>query len=189
MIDKAVSQEYEKIHANILHVLMEIPLLEDNSHLLSFVDNDEELMCAYIRGKDDKEVCAVLNLPTSTDKLFLTLSDGDPEKIARVLAHLEETDTKNCLHKNDILRFDYSYLQENNKIGVVLLSIKVSPVFNGLEHNMIFNGKKIQLMLVVFISQEEYDYRKKFGHDALMDYFSDKDKDLVSIAKLNQETV
>ena len=181
MNGEATEAEFEKLHANILHVLMENPLFEDNSHLLSFSENGEKLMCAYIRGEEDKSICAVFNLPTVTDKLFLTVSDGDPEKIARVMAHLEETDVTNCLHKTDICRFDYSYLQDHNKIGVMLLSIKVSPVFDDLKDEMVFSGKKIKPFLVVFISQEEYDYWKKFGLNALMDYFSENDKDLVSI--------
>ena len=176
-----IINDSEKVHAQILHRLMDNPLLKDTSHQLSFVEDGSELLCSYIESQDDEEVSVVLNKPTFSNKLFLTVTDGDPEKVARVMAHLEETDIKKCLHQSDIVRFDYSYLKDFNKIGVLLLNINVSPVFDDLESEMVLSDNKIHPLLVLFISQDEYEYKKQHGHDALMDYFAENDKDLVSI--------
>jgi len=169
------------LHTFLMKSIMDLESLEDKVKMIGFEDKECSFECAYIKAIDDDNIHVVFNLPIYSDKWFLTVSDGNPDEIAKVIAHLEEVDKDKSANKNDVIRFDTEYLRIHGIIGVLLLDVKVSPVFEGFGSHVEYGKNKVYPLLVVFLSQKEYEIWKNDGHDKLMDYFDLHDKDLVSI--------
>ncbi len=170
----------DKFHAKILHMLMEHELLKDTASLRDFVEGDLLLKTAFIKSTDEK-LCLVCNLPTLVPKLFAMVSEGDPEELIRIMAHIEEVDfNKGIISNGHVIRFDDKYLLNANKIGVLILNAQVSPVLSLLPEAIQFEGKTITPYLVVLIDPFEYDLWKNNGNEALMKHFEEIDKDLVA---------
>lgn len=137
----------DRVHGKILHALMESKLFSDEAELMRFEDDAGLLRAAYI-GSEEIGVNLVFNLPTISSKLFLTVSDGDPEKIARYMSHLEEVDaSRNELNVRDVVIFSDDYLKENDKVGVLLLPIRVSPALNHVPNEILLGEKVITPLL------------------------------------------
>ena len=172
----------ERMHAGIVAAVLSNELFEDEANLIRFEGENSIQKCAYAGSQEDNTVNAVFTLPSHSHKVFLTVSDGDPREIARTLAHLDEVDSRNCIHTGDVVRFSTEYMENYQKIGVVLLHIDVSPALCGLAEELAFEEKVYTPMLVLFLSMEEYLVWKDYGFGALMKQFEEKGRDLVSIA-------
>jgi hypothetical protein len=170
-----------KFHAQLLHLLMENDQLQDSSVLRDFVENDVVLKTALIKSKDES-VGLVCNLPTLVPKMFAMVTEGDLEKLVRVMAHIEEVDAeKKCIESSHVIRFDEEYLKSKGKVGVLILNAEVSPVLSILPELIKFNGEFVTPYLVILIDSHEYEIWKSKGNDALMDYFEETNKSLVAI--------
>ena len=63
---------------------------------------------------------------------------------------------------------------------MILLPINTSNILNFLPYQIEINEVNYNFILVVFLSPNEYLEWQTKGHDALMDYFIENEKDLVS---------
>lgn len=172
----------DRLHGKILHTLMESPLFSDEANLMRFEDDSGILRAAYI-SSEEEGVNLFCNLPTKSEKIFLTVSDGEPEKIARYMSHLEEVDaTRNQLSARDVVIFSDTYLSENQKVGILLLPARVSSALNHVPDEISFEGKSYLTFLVVFIRDTEYEIWKEKGCDFLLDLFDRENRDLIGIA-------
>lgn len=163
-------------------MFMDYDSLEETANLRDYNEKELVLKTAYINAIGDEKLSLVFNLPTLVPKLFAMVTEGDPEKLTRILAHIEEVDfKKKSISNSHIIRFDDEYLLANNKIGVLILNADVSPVLAALPNPIVFEEDTITPYLVVLINSHEYRIWKNEGNDALMEYFSEIDKNLVAI--------
>lgn len=185
------SQSREEIHAKVLHNLMDDKIFEDEATLLSFRDSAKVLKGAYIKSTDDQSVSLCCNLPLLNNKLFLTVSDGCPNAVTGLMSQLEEITANNAeIDMYHAVRFNDEYFLEKGVVGVLLLPISVSPALKHVSPEIHYKGDKIELFLVVFLSEEEYLFWKAKGNNQLMDKFEKDDKDLVSMKKRrNQQAI
>jgi len=136
----------------------------------------------------DEDIYVVFTLGTHGNRVFLTATDGDPEEIGKILANLE---SYNChekkLRAGAFIQMPSKYLQSNGNVGVLLLRTKTLNILNEILDYVDIHDVRIRFSLVTFLNQSEYDCRKTYGHDALMDRFSEEGKDLISINNLLED--
>jgi hypothetical protein len=153
----------------------------DKARLLNFESETGTEYTAYVKLNVSEDIYIVFNLPTNSNKLFMTVTDGDPESIAYLISELESADKSRAFKLRDTVRFNNDYLIKNDKVGVLLLPASVSNVLSKLSNFGSLSGKVFELSLCVFISAEEDSFQKNFGNDGLMDKFSRENKDLIAI--------
>lgn len=172
----------EKFHAKILDIVMDIKAFEKKAKLLNFEDSNRILKTAYVKAKNEENLHVVFNLPTLSNKIFITISDGDPEQVAAIMSHLEDIDaSKSELDYSHVVRFNEEYFIKHGKIGVILLPIAVSPPLKFLSNTSLHDLYSSTLYLVVFITSDEYEYWKNEGHNRLMEKFERDEKDLICL--------
>jgi hypothetical protein len=172
----------EKFHAKILDAIMDIDLFEKKAKLLNFEDSEQTLKTAYIKAKDEENLHVVFNLPILSNKIFITISDGDPEQVAAIASHLEEIDAlKSELDYSHVVRFNEDYFLKKKKIGVIILPVAVSPSLKSLSTIYFNDDYTAKLHLIVFITADEYECWKNEGQNHLMERFEREGKDLVCL--------
>lgn len=131
----------------------------------------------------DDEINFVFNLPSSGGHIFLTVTDGEEAEIKKIVATLEDYELSGTkLAVGNYVAIPSEYLERNGRVGIVLLKMETIGVLRDFPEFLKLGEVQYHFVLVVFISHEEYEFKKKFGHDALMDRFSKEDKDLISIS-------
>ena len=174
-------QVYEKEHASIISKVLDLELADDKASMLNFESGENVDFTTYVKLNVTEDIFIVLTLPTDSNKVFFTVTDGNPEIIAFLLSEIERTDLTKGFGMRDTIRFNHEYLIENDKVGVMLLPISVSNVLSEITEIKTLSGKPYELYLCTFISADDYACNKNLGSDALMDKFSRENKDLISI--------
>ena len=160
--------------------VMNLPQLAENVSWRCWGDASESHYAGVVTAESDSSLSAIFSLPKQTGHWFLTLSDGDADSLAKIMAHLDEYDASGEIHQSHVVRFDYAYLDQNGYVGVYLCTPIVSPLFKQLAAPMVFDSNTAHPTLVIFITESEYEVWKDRGSDGLLDHFDDVDKDLVS---------
>lgn len=174
-------QKYKKEHANVIAQVLDLEITCDSAQMLNFESGEGTDHTAYVKLDGDYDIFVVFNLPGATNKIFFTVTDGDPEVVSYLVSEIEQADILHNFRVRDTVRFNHEYLVQNAKVGVLLLPIAVSNVLSGLKdiHNL--EGDKYELYLCTFISAEDYAFQRNFGFDELMDKFSRENRDLIAI--------
>jgi hypothetical protein len=176
------NQTYEQEHAHIINNVLELELATDKAKLLNFDSGTGTEYTAYVKLNVSEEIYIVFNLPTNSNKLFMTVTDGDPESIAYLISELENADKSKGFKVRDTVRFNNDYLIKNDKVGVLLLPAAVSNILSDLGNFNSLSDEAYELLLCVFISAEDYSFQKNFGNDGLMDKFARENRDLIAIS-------
>ena len=129
----------------------------------------------------DDDINVAFSVPIENQSIFITASDGNAALVRRVLSNLDEIESESGpLSVSDVVAFDDPELIKCRIAGVVLLPLSVSGVLCDLDEKIYINGKEYNFRLVTFLSQKEYKLWKTHGSDALMSYFDENDKDLLT---------
>lgn len=171
--------------AKICNIFMGFELFEDEVQMWSYADEHKRFRCAYTKAIDDEQVHLIFNLPQYTNKLFIAMSDGEPENIARYIAHLEEVCIDKNITKTHVIRFSDSYMDQNGVVGVILLNHAVNPLLKNIDTQISQQKIDYEPILVVFISQDEYEVWQENDRNHLMNYFERKNKDTILFCQNN----
>ena len=136
-----------------------------------------EILVAISRVHFDGNINVIFTLQSCSNNIFLTVSDGDPEKVSHLLAQLERYDSEGNLCFGEKYRNRNEYLSTKKRYGLVLIRPKKLPFLNYLPDGM---DGDVCFFLVVFLSEMEYRIKLEKGLDALIDLFEENDKDLIS---------
>lgn len=135
------------------------------------------VMC---KCKFDTKANLFVSLPTVTKNIYVTITAGDASLVRQVIATLEDQELESCVCVGNVQLFEEPALRRHMICGVILLK---GNLFNALEHlpdELTVGSTDYQLVSVVFLTEAEYEIWKTDGHDGLMDYFEEIDKDLIS---------
>jgi hypothetical protein len=122
----------------------------------------------------------VVSLPTLTRNIYLTITDANPGLVRRVFSTLEDIEVDSGVRLGNVAWFSDSEFEEHDICAVMILP---SSLFNALEElpeNLSFQGKEYTFLSIVFLTNEEHEIWNSDGHDALMDYFAEIEKDVIS---------
>lgn len=125
-------------------------------------------------------VSMVFTLATHSDCAFLSAVSDNPIEIARALANLEDYEREGAnFGLGDVVLIPDVAMQSRGLHATLLIRVCTFPGFRGFPDHAVIDGRKVRFALVVFLSADEYEYRRKHGHDALMDKFEREDRLLV----------
>lgn len=123
----------------------------------------------------------VFSLASLSPHLFITVTDGEPEAVARVLADLEAYDVPPRLAHGHTVPMESTYLAENGRVGVVLLRPVVSNALSHMPDELVAGEQRLHCLLVLFLSREEFDLKRREGLDELLGYFEDIGRDVTAL--------
>jgi hypothetical protein len=136
-------------------------------------------------GLSSKEgLSLVFTLATYSGRVYMTLVNDHVRQVARVLANLEDYDRERGVELqfgDSILLPDDAFLKQQGRAGALLLDVPDFPGFDGFPEQVTLLGKNINFSMVVFITSEEYSFKKKNGLDGLVQRFIETDRDLTSL--------
>lgn len=177
----------------IIAYVLEHSAVEDNVKLLSFSLTGSEApgkqVIAYAKVlHPDEELFLLFTLSDFSDRIFMTVSDGDPKELSKVLATLEEYDHySNKLLVGSSVKMPSAYLSGFGKIGVILLAASTSPLLIRVGKCIRIKGSVYHPYLVTFIDEQEYALKSEKGFDELLNQFERTDKDLVSLIQAERD--
>ncbi|KQV50187.1 MULTISPECIES: suppressor of fused domain protein [unclassified Duganella] len=127
-------------------------------------------------------VYAVFTLGRFSNHIFLTITNGDPVRLANVLAGVERYDSSNKqLGFGHTMRMENKYLDENNKSALLFLRPRLLPFLDNFQDCSDVGGRHLEFFLVVFLNEDEYTHKLSNGLDALYDKFQAEKKNLFAI--------
>ena len=176
-----------KLQAAVLVFLFEKLAFEDEVNTLNF-SLAGDFCGKYFGGfagtpnEQLEQVAKVaFTLPTYTDSVFLAVTHSKERDVIRILANIEDYEREHSreLNLGEVVLLPKFQIDGNERIhAVLLLRTAISELLNTIPDRQMIGGREIKFALVVPLTKAEFDYRKKFGHDALMDKLQDQDKDI-----------
>ncbi|MES2318408.1 MAG: hypothetical protein V4631_13045 [Pseudomonadota bacterium] len=130
--------------------------------------------------KFDETAKLFLSLPTITKNIYVTITDGDPKLVRYVIGAIEDHEIEECAHIGDVILLDAPALRKFSICGVMLLAASLFHALDHVPNHLIFDGEEYKFVSVCFLTDFEHGLWKQEGHDALMDYFTKTEKDLIS---------
>lgn len=143
-------------------------------------DPDPSHYSAVCMSTFDTAVNLVCTLPTVTRNIYVTVTEGDTNVVRRVLAVLEDFERVDAVRLGNVVLIDDPDLRAKQICGVILLPGNVFNVLDNLPNSQIIDSVEYYFVAVVFLTDEENEIRRNLGHDALMDYWTEIDKDLIN---------
>lgn len=126
---------------------------------------------------------AIFTLGRHSDRIFLTVTDGDPGRLASIFANIESYDSSvKELGYGHTMRLADSYLEQNQRPAVLFLRPDVHPFLDNLPYCEDLDGRHLEFLYVAFLSEEEYSHKLSHGLDSLVEKFVAEHKDLSVIA-------
>lgn len=129
----------------------------------------------------DPSLHVIFTLGSLSPHVLITVTDGEPQAIARVLADLEAYDVPPRLGHGHTAPIESSYLNEHGRVGVVLLRPAVSNALAHVPDELVAGRRRLHCLLVLFLSEEELALKRAEGLDELLDYFEDIGRDVIAI--------
>lgn len=135
---------------------------------------------ADIQG-DEENTKVAFTLPTYTGNVFLALTRSNEQEVVRILANIEDYEREHSLELNigEVVVIPKIQIKDDDPFyAMLLLRTAIYDKLTRVPDRQLIDDREIKFSLVIPISKTEFDYRKKFGHDALMDDFQTKGKDI-----------
>lgn len=174
-----------KHQASILAFLFDrLPIGDD-------VDSLEFSLSGVFKGKyhaahaaiesEDQEVRIVFTLPSYSSSVFLALTRTRPGETARLLANLEDYERESSLGLGlgEVIKTpQLAQRDPETPFSVILLRTTTSLDCAEVPDRQEIDGKPMSFFLAVPLTKAEWELRRQFGHDALMDKFQTEGKQL-----------
>ena len=122
----------------------------------------------------------VLTLATHSDIVFMGVTESRQVEVARALGSLEDYDRESrAISTGDVVRTPDPHFAALGLHAVVLLRPAVLSGFEVFGDCWTIKNRHLRFVLALFLTEEEYSFRKSQGHDALMDRFSEESRSVV----------
>ncbi|WDE05507.1 hypothetical protein SG34_000725 [Thalassomonas viridans] len=172
-------EDIKRLNAKIIEMVLAIDLVESECDLFRLEDHFGTTYRQAVAKVDD-EISVVFSLPQGkTSNIYILASDGQTDLLRNILANIEESEKETNIALGNLLLLNSEELIKRDICGVIFLPVDISNVLDSLPNNFCFENNEYKFLLVTFITNEEHQVWKNKGHDALMDYFTDNDKDLL----------
>jgi hypothetical protein len=125
-------------------------------------------------------VYAVVSLPKNSDRVYITISDGDPTRISKLVSsiqHYGEMKTRLCMGDTVPLSNDSDALSAGWSAALLA---PVDLMLDDLPDSAEIQGKKYCFNLVVLINEAERQHKMLNGFEGLMDLFELNQRDIVT---------
>lgn len=172
-----------KLDSKLIDMVLSLGVSEGECEIVVFEDHAGNRQRQAISvAKQDPSIRIVFTLPGRREgAVFITATDGDVLLTRKVLAHLETASRDYGLQVGNVVQLRDPELAARCIDGVVLLPPDVSNLFSELPSVLKIDDQRLPIHLVVFLTREDHARWIESGHDGLMDYFSEIDKDLISL--------
>lgn len=144
---------------------------------------NKKFQIAYGKIKvGDEEIIVLFSLTTASNNIFFALTYERERDAAVIIANIEdyESQTSTHLHAGEVVVMPpvTSSQDGDGPYGVLLIRTASSPILKKIPDKQVIGDVEIQFHLVVLLSKDDFEYRKKFGHDALMDRWDNEGRDI-----------
>lgn len=134
---------------------------------------------AVFKARFDDMVNLVVTLPTATTNIYLTVTEGDPALVRRVLAAIEDQEREVAVNLGNVLLLSDRQLDERAICGVLFLFPHTFNCLDVLPGGLHVDGVDYRFLSVVFLTIDEHRIWKEQGHDVLMDHWTETEHDLI----------
>lgn len=170
----------DRLNATIVDKVLSLDVVENECELFRIEDSNGTTFKQAVAIVDD-EISVVFSLPQNGRKnIYMLASDGSTDLLRNILANIEESESDRSILLGNVLLLESEELKNRDISGVLFLPIDTSPVLEDLPSNFYFEGTEYCFFLVTFLSFVEHDVWRTRGHDALMDFFAETEKDLIA---------
>jgi hypothetical protein len=177
--------QLDKMQSSILAFLFDKLPISDAVDTLDFAlsgDFHGKYYAAHAPLSQGEGINVVFTLPKYTTHTFFALTRSKELDVARLLANIEDCERVSSIS----LGFGEAVVMQGKMVsseswepyGVLLLRTASAVDLRNVPDKESINGQEIFFLLAVPLTKTEWDYRKQFGHDALMDLFQSKGKEL-----------
>jgi hypothetical protein len=131
---------------------------------------EREIHVAASRLAADPGSSLVFTLGSASNGILLSLTDGDPERVAAILATIEELFARQGgVGSREIVDLSDPYLRDHGRVAAALLRpVAGVPGFPDLVR---IEGAQYHAALAVFLNEEERELSRRLGFDALEERF------------------
>jgi len=134
-----------------------------------------------VLSEDSDSSRVVITLPTYSRSVFLALTQKNQIETSRILANLEdyERESKVELGLGETIRLpEPSDAASQMPYAVLLLRTATAPSLAAVPDRRTIDDISTNFFLAVPLTGDEWKVRNERGHDALMDLFEERGKDL-----------
>jgi hypothetical protein len=174
------------LQAQVLVILLEKLPVEPEAQIFhfSYTHNPaRRYYAAAARLRDCEEAIWVIATLCShaSDRVFVTLTDGDPQVVAGILSGIErfhvEDEAVDEGHTLDMS--SRPALQQRGLTAALLLIPAITPPLQDLPYQTMIGEHHAHFLLTIFLSDAEYQLKKQHGLEALLQQFETENKDLI----------
>ncbi|MBL4867413.1 MAG: suppressor of fused domain protein [Pseudomonadales bacterium] len=146
-----------------------------NYHFDEAVTDDH--VVAYARmGAEEQNAWGILALPEISTKVFVGITDSDPETYSELLASFEaESEVNDAIGLGHIAAVKKDFFTQAGWSGILMT--RVSDLVDGFPDSEALNGEIYDFHLVVPITQEEMIYGQRNGGEALIEKMHQNQRD------------
>ena len=171
----------DKLKAIIVEKLASLAYLSPDCEFYRFEDERGD---SYRQGvmkitDEEEDISVVFSVPHSSANIFILVTDGPGDLVRKVIANLDEIDRDEKIGFGAVKLLSSTELSALGIAGFIVLPVETSNLLGELSSSFKIEDHVFKFCLVVPISSEEYSLWKDKGHDALVNYFSDTEKDLI----------
>lgn len=140
----------------------------------------DDHVIAYARmGSEDQNAWGILALPEISTKVFLGITDADPESFSQVISGFEaESEVNDSIGFGHVAPVDSTYYNQAGWAGVLMA--RVSELVDGFPESGSLNGEIYDFHLVVPITKEELSFGRRKGGLALVEKMHHNQRDFFS---------
>jgi hypothetical protein len=165
-----------------IHVLESCSLMpETRIKEYKFQESNASSLVAITRFRDAEDIAVVFTLGSLSRHIYVAATYGDPDPVAAFVAEVEEYDS----YASGVC-FGYTYRSHSPYLATksMAASIMLSPAtlsdLSPLESGLGVGGRVLEFLLVVFLTDNEFQTKLDRGFDALMELFETRNKDAIS---------
>jgi hypothetical protein len=168
--------------ASVLKLIFERADIEGDMDILRFALAGEfqgsYVIAATERSSDGSYIA--FNLPTYAPAVFVARAKSNIKAVSLIIANLEDyaRESARPLHLGDAVIMPGTSGEWETPYAVILLRLETLTDTAGVPDVELIADRETSFFLVVPLDQEEYRLREDFGHDALLDAFEFRSKDI-----------
>jgi hypothetical protein len=168
--------------AVLVHLFDNVELLEPIDTLDFKLAGGDRHFAAYGKPKDLSGLQLIFTLGTTSERIYLTVSNGDPVEIARVLCNFEDIDREDGVVTQFQLReFADEYMGKHGWKGALFIPPDNFPSLERLADTADVGGRRYYFSLVIFLSDADVRFGKLRSVGSLLEKIVAEDRDLTSI--------
>lgn len=173
----------QRQNALLVFLLERLPVLPTAELVeASFRGSSRRYCVGFSELNGDSRVRFFFTLPEDSGHVLMAISDGEAREVANLLANLQDYELEGAsLAIGSYVAMPSTFLQRHGRVGALLLAPATLGRQCSVPAEWSLEGRELRSSLVVFLSEDEQEYRKARGHDALMDRFQRDRRDLITL--------